>query len=461
MEICFAAFTALIGIGFGIAASARLLTAKRAIAFFLFTAWAALWLGSLTLLPWAYAQPAIYPNTEVEHMIAVIEQVNSFLPNDVLNNILKIAVQIAGNIPLTLLSPLQLALLLLDSSTLLNIWLIAVMGALIFIGGLIALDIKLASAILIALNSLLVLILVSITPSIDQLGAINHSVGNFIMALLGITYGSGIVFALLLLIAFNAVHAFWLSSSADKTPTAKSYTPPSRFSTVSSSRFASSLSKPASNALRHSSGNSLSAIAALVIGLILLVSLLLPLISYSPAACQANLASLNSVLAELQRLTTDLPPEVKNALAFLPSAVNDPQDLFTSSQYKALVHTVCSEQTWTHSLWLMQYSGGSWTLTAFLILALSVLLIFIGFTRSTAAPLAIFVSVLSVVAILALTHALATIETFGYHNDFSFRIIALLGNAQPAIGAWLPLLVSAIALPIFLPLYLRECRVFS
>jgi hypothetical protein len=422
--------------------------------------WLVLWLFSLFFLPLASAQPLLYFKSELESAKAVTDQAEFFLTDGTFKDIVSIVSQVLGGIPLTL-SSLWLPLTLLDGYVLLYLFFIAIFGTLLLI---VSLFIKnwLASIAIIALNSLLIFMLLSIVPSIDQLGALDNSVINFALAVLGVTYGSAAVFILLMLLAFNIAHAWWLaaelspSASASAASKVQKMQPmPSRFSFGASSAPKLGKHTPA----KHSAAgvNNISALVALITGIALILSsLLLPLINYSREACAGNMTSLNSALSEMQRLASNLPTEVRSQLNFLPSAVNDPQELFPQAERKTLVRIICSEDVWTHSLWFLPNGGGAWTFALLLTLILGALLIFVGVTRTRAALVAIALCALTAMAILALVHALATIETFGYHDDFSLRVIGVLGATQPSLGVWIPLLISAIVLPIFLPFYVHQ-----
>jgi hypothetical protein len=403
----------------------------------------------------------LYFKSEAESAKLVTDQAKFFLADGAFKDIVNIASQIIDGIPLTLTS-LWLPLTLLDGYILLHLFFIAIFGTLLLVATLILVKNQLVSIVIIALNSLLICMLISTIPSTDQLGALDNSVVNFALAILGVTYGSAIVFILLMLTVFNTVHAWWLASELSPSPTigtlpkAQKIQPkPSRFSSGAAS--APRLSKSASAKRSITGIDAISALVALITGTALILSsLFLPLIGYSKEACAKNMASLNSTLSEMQRLASNLPTEVRDRLNFLPSAVNDPQELFPQAERKALVRTICSEDVWTHSLWFLPNGGGAWTFAWLLTLTLGGLLIFVGVTRTRAALPAIALCALTAVTILALVHALATIETFGYHDDFSLRVIGVLGATQPSLGVWLPLLISAIVLPIFLPFYVRQ-----
>lgn len=469
MEVLFLLITFMLA-----GASAALIFGQKAPARIVVTCcfiaiWLVLWLFVLFFLPLAQAQPFIYFKSETENVKTVTDQAELFLADSALKDIISIVSKILSGIPLTL-SSVWLPLTLLDGQTLLNLAFVAVSSVLLMIITLIFAKIQLASIAIIALNSLLIFMLISAIPSVDQLGALDNSATNFILSALGITYGNAIVFILLTLVAFNAAHAWWIasdlslgSSGSVASKAQRTQPTPSRFSPVASS--APNAQKRGKNILVKRSARSINAISALVAlatGVALLVSsFFLPLISYSKEACAKNMATLNGTLSEMQRLRSNLPAEVQSQLSFLPSAVNDPQDLFPQPERKALVRTICSEDVWTNSFWLLQNSSGFWTPALLLTVTLSALLIFVGATRTSAASLATTISVLSLVTILALVHALATVETFGYHDDLTFRVIGVLGATQPDLGAWIPLLISVIVLPVFLPFYLRQSSLLS
>jgi hypothetical protein len=459
MEIFFVVLTLILSAASAALVFTQRVPAKIVIICSFLLVWLMLWLFSLFFLPLASAQPLLYFKSEVESAKTITDQAEFFLTDGTFKDIISVVSQILGGIPLTL-SALWLPLTLLDGYVLLHLFFIAVFGTLLLIATLILAKSQLASIAMIALNSLLIFMLISVIPSADQLGALDNSVINFALAVLGVTYGSTAVFILLMLLAFNTAHAWWLASElspsvAAAPKTQKAQLTPSRFSSGATS--ASRLGKSVSVKRSAASINAVSALVALIAGTALILSsLFLPLISYSKEACAANMASLNSALSEMQRLASNLPTEVRSQLNFLPSAVNDPQDLFPQAERKTLVRIICSEDVWTHSLWFLPNGGGAWTFALLLTLILGALLIFVGVTRTRAALVAIALCALTAMAILALVHALATIETFGYHDDFSLRVIGVLGATQPSLGVWIPLLISAIVLPIFLPFYVHQ-----
>ncbi len=460
MEIFLVSITALLSCGFLFAVNAKVISAKRAAAIFFLTVWLIVWIASLFFLPWAYAQPDIYFKEQAEYARAIAEQADSIFRSSVTKDILNLIGFVLKGLPLTFLSLLGLFLVLLDSYALLILAAVGVFGTLLMLVGLMYPNSRIVSLALIAINSVLIAMLISTLPSIDQIGTLNNSWANLLVGLLGVTYGSGFVFALLISVAFNALQAWWLSEqlagAKHKPPTPNAPTLPSRFSlgttkTTSPTKRAD-LSRPS---IRPP-----VAIAMLCVGAILLISaLFLPLISYSPAACQGSIEALNGVLGELQRLTAELPENIRERLAFMPSSASDPRELFSAANHKALVNTLCTEAIWTHSLWFLQSGGGAWQFALLLTLLLGGLLIFVGLTRTAAAPLALGMTGLTFVTLLTLTHALATIETFGYHDDLSLRVIAVLGATQPSYGVLMPLLITAIVLPIVLPFYLRQSAV--
>ncbi|MDW8299974.1 MAG: hypothetical protein RML95_11635 [Anaerolineae bacterium] len=352
---------------------------------------------------------------------------------------------------------------LFDSYALLVLAAIGFLGLLLMIANLAFLRSQVVSLVIIVINSALIVALLSLLPSLDQVGTLGNPTANFLAALLGTTYGNGFVFALLILVAFNALHASWLSDQMSILSAARMRTASSRFS-ASAPRSGASIFSPAGvsrrSSVRRPTISAPIAILLLFTGVVLMLSaLFLPLISHSPVACLRNMTSLNRVLTELQRLTTELPADVRINLAFIPSSIGNPQDLFTSTQHKMLVGALCTKEIWAHSWWFLQNGGGAWQLTLPLTILLGILLIVAGVSRITAMPLSIAITFLSLVALLALTHALATIETFGYHDDFSLRVVAILGATQPSLGIWIPVLIVAVVLPILLPFYLRESRV--
>ncbi len=461
MEIFFVVLTLILSAASAALVFTQRVPAKIVIICSFLLVWLMLWLFSLFFLPLASAQPLLYFKSEIESAKTIIDQAEFFLTDGTFKDIISVVSQILGGIPLTL-STLWLPLTLLDGYVLLHLFFIAIFGALLLIAGLFFIKSRLASTAVIVLNSLLIFMLISIIPSVDQLGALDNSTINFALAVLGVTYGSTAVFILLMLLAFNAAHAWWLASellpsaTANAASRAQKVQPAlSRFSLGASS--APKLSKNTSVKRSAAGIDAISALIALITGIVLILSsLFLPLISYSKEACAGNMASLNSALSEMQRLASNLPTEVRSQLNFLPSAVNDPQELFLQAEHKALVRTICSEDVWTHSLWFLPNGGGAWTFALLLTLTLGGLLIFVGVTRTRAALVAIALCALTAIAILALVHALATIETFGYHDDFSLRVIGVLGATQPSLGVWIPLLISAIVLPIFLPFYVHQ-----
>lgn len=469
MEIIFIIITAFLGGFLFFAASAEYISGRRAAATFLLITWLMLFISSLFLLPWAYAQPGLYFKAEAEYAKTVAEQARFIFSGGALNDALKLITDVLGGIPLTFLSTLGLSLTFFDSYALLILMTVGFLGLLLMIANLAFLRSTILSLIVIAVNSALIIALLFTLPSLDQGGTLGYPVPNFAVAVLGITYSSGFVFALLILVAFNALHATWLSDQMIGPATASVQTGASRFS-AGASRFSAGTTRFSGSTfgtvgagkriIRRPTISAPLAAMLLLTGVIMMLSaLFLPLISHSPIACRRNMASLNSVLTELQRLTAELPPEIRNNLTFVPSPTSNPQDLFTSTEHKALVGAICTAEIWTHSLWFLQNGGGTWQLTLVPIVLLSVLMIVAGMTRTTAMPLSIAIAFLALVTLLALTHALATIETFGHHDDFNLRVIAVLGATQPSLGVWIPLLIAAVILPILLPFYLRESKV--